>query len=938
MPPIESGWPERHALVVRQLLDSWRLRTWSLISQHDRWKNHPWLFPAALMITVIALFFDCVGPHSVFAYRDAAHFYPPLYALVKNEWLSGRVPLWNPLLNAGQPLAAMATAGAFYPPQIILSLLMPTPMAVNVYGILHLALAATGGYALGRQQGLSRLASTVAGLAYGFSGSVLFQVYNPIYTAGAAWLVWAITAGWWLVHGGGRRAMGVLAMTLALAVLAGDPQAAYHAGLVLGGAVLMLRRPLWKSTGWLLAAAGMAGMMALVQIALADEFMQETTRGLDIVPQSIWQLPAFFARQGQSAVEARWYDIFIGRAPVGATHYHDTYSFALAPWRILEAVWPGFSGRIWSRWTMVAELETRFAWAASIYAGLLVAVLVAASFGKQRRDAAYRLWLFIGVISLLAACGGYVGIGLGRNALLLATGQSREIGFQYGDEVASVYWWLATFLPGYGGFRYPAKWLTVLALAVGQIAGHGVDCLAHAAFRRRAASITGWLGIAVAAGMIVGIVTLAKVFGAVITASDWQYRPALIGGLAGGLQAVTVAACLWVVLRTRRPPGMLLLMVLIADLVVSGRLELIVGDHRRLVQGGSYLRSLARDRLPQLEAVSPQMRIAVFNSQKPMAALRLSSDNYLGYLGTTQLGHSPWLFGCGVIGERSTAMPADAEILAMPLMENGAVVQPRRIKDLSGVELFVIANADDVVADTNACTTDWSARQFKGEFEGSAPKGDPLPGKAFRLPGVEDGPPMVYALRNESALPRARIVRNAVIVPALDRADRKRRFDLLKRIAFPDPVLPNLVDYVVIEGEPEGVEATVASTRSMAAMASDSCRIVIDEPQKVVVEATLAEPGYVVLADSFHQDWALSVTTADRPAENMPILRANRLHRACRLPAGRHRLEYQYHSATFSRTVWVSLVGWAVAIAAILPRSRPKIASEQLRRARRWPK
>ena len=63
------------------------------------------LFPAALVAVVAVLFFEALRPDAVFAYRDSLHFYPPLYKLVREEWLAGRVPLWNPLLNGGRQTA-----------------------------------------------------------------------------------------------------------------------------------------------------------------------------------------------------------------------------------------------------------------------------------------------------------------------------------------------------------------------------------------------------------------------------------------------------------------------------------------------------------------------------------------------------------------------------------------------------------------------------------------------------------------------------------------------------------------------------------------------------------------------------------------------------------------------------------------------------------------
>jgi len=226
----------------------------STVSQGQRM-----LFPLVLGATIAVLFAGSVGPGLVFAFRDSLHFYPPLYRLVADEWLAGRVPLWNPLLNCGQPLAGMGSAGAFYPPQILLAMLLPDGTSLNVYCILHLTLAATGAYLLARDQGCSRPAATVAGLAYAFGGSVLGQVYNPIYAAGAAWLAWAVYAGLRLLQAsGGTCDFVLLAAALAMCVFCGDPQAAYHAGLVLGLFWLMLPGRSWKGFG-MLAAAGLAG-------------------------------------------------------------------------------------------------------------------------------------------------------------------------------------------------------------------------------------------------------------------------------------------------------------------------------------------------------------------------------------------------------------------------------------------------------------------------------------------------------------------------------------------------------------------------------------------------------------------------------------------------------------------------------------------------------
>ena len=90
----------------------------------------------------------------------------------------------------------------------------------------------------------------------------------------------------------------------------------------------------------------------------------------------------------------------------------------------------------------------------------------------------------------------------------------------------------------------------------------------------------------------------------------------------------------------------------------------------------------------------------------------------------------------------------------------------------------------------------------------------------------------------------------------------------------------------------------------------------VDESQRVVVTAELAEPGLVVLADAFHPDWTLTVSSDGADPRPLPIRRVNRIHRGCSLPAGRHVLEFRYHSKTFARTIWITLAAWGSAAVA----------------------
>ncbi len=55
----------------------------------------------AVMALTLAVFAPVLLAQRTFAFRDATHFYPPLWRLMAGEWSAGRVPLWNPYENLG---------------------------------------------------------------------------------------------------------------------------------------------------------------------------------------------------------------------------------------------------------------------------------------------------------------------------------------------------------------------------------------------------------------------------------------------------------------------------------------------------------------------------------------------------------------------------------------------------------------------------------------------------------------------------------------------------------------------------------------------------------------------------------------------------------------------------------------------------------------------
>ena len=79
----------------------------------------PLVGAGSLLALVLLCFGNALFGGEQFAFRDAAHFYYPLYEVVQDEWAAGRVPLWNPWENCGMPLLGAATTAVLYPGKLV---------------------------------------------------------------------------------------------------------------------------------------------------------------------------------------------------------------------------------------------------------------------------------------------------------------------------------------------------------------------------------------------------------------------------------------------------------------------------------------------------------------------------------------------------------------------------------------------------------------------------------------------------------------------------------------------------------------------------------------------------------------------------------------------------------------------------------------------------
>ena len=491
----------------------------------------PWLLGLGCVSgLVVACHGDALFRGGQYTYRDAGHFYYPLYQRVQREWAAGRLPLWEAEENAGMPLLGNPTAAVLYPGKLIYSLL-PYAWGARVYILAHQLLAVAGMYALMRRWRTGRAGSGIAALGYAFGAPILFQYCNVIFLVGAAWVPWAFRAVDRWLCGGHRWAPAELAAILAMQTLGGDPQAAYvvcvastvYAGMLRGWGRIGGRRALALVAAWV--------ALTLLAAAILPQFRPAPPKPTDPPLALPWTKlvgpSVLLAWAAAGAVFWRWGRRGEGRASIvvavvglvaagglglaltGAQllpvlEYsslslraagdgpHDYYPFSLEPYRLLELAWPSFFGSSFEgNRSWLGVLPPRGGhklWVSSLYMGGLTLVLAAAAL-VSKSDRPWKGWLAAMAVGATLAANGEFASPLWwarwipQSHALIGPRDPAEIGSirpdrNLRDGDGSPYWLLATALPGFQQFRYPSKLLTFTALALAALAGLGWDAVA----------------------------------------------------------------------------------------------------------------------------------------------------------------------------------------------------------------------------------------------------------------------------------------------------------------------------------------------------------------------------------------------------------------------------------------------------------------------------
>ena len=401
----------------------------------------------------IVLLWPALWSGQIPAFRDTMHFYYPLWSFIeRGDTWSQIVPMWNRYDVFGSSMIGEATTMAFYPPRFVLLLdVFSLGQRIGLFLLLHLLLANVATYRFARYLRLPRISAHVAAASYSLCGPVCFQVYNPVFLVGAAWLPFALHMGWKIFRDGSPRAMLGLSAALAMMVLGGDAQCAYH--MVLIGVILvsiqlvqsgltLLRsrigrqRPITKA--WYQSIFRGHAVLAVILSFGAVAFAIGLS-AIQILPTLDWVSSSNRLAQGTNFDSQRF-----------------QFSVSLSDW--MTAVVPNFKGTLvpfHTRWYAGFAPQDRV-WVPSLHFGTIgIALFILHLFvSGDRSTRRLRIVFTIAVLSSL----GMHGLGSVLNTVGNWLGNTHPSG-QVASEIGGLQWLWTKVLPFYSEFRYPAKWL-----------------------------------------------------------------------------------------------------------------------------------------------------------------------------------------------------------------------------------------------------------------------------------------------------------------------------------------------------------------------------------------------------------------------------------------------------------------------------------------------
>ncbi|HEY3172769.1 MAG TPA: hypothetical protein VGK86_09360 [Thermoanaerobaculia bacterium] len=317
-------------------------------------------------LLVVGAYADPLFFRRNFSGRDLIGYMLPIEKSIHDAYARGRLPVWIPEISGGRPLAANPNVGALYPVRILHALL-PFPLAMRTFPVIHWILAGWGMILLLRSLNTSPAGAWLGAVTYAFSAVSVGEVFFPNIQPGMAllpWVVWAVAR-----PETDKRKVLLISLLFAVLLLAGD---VFTTAIALGACLLWIlfespapQRP--RDSIHLAFALVLAGLLAAPQIFATILWIPETNR-----------------------------------AVLGMKLYESLF-FTLSPFRLTELVVPFLFGQTWRLnglpilgWRVFGDKPMGFF--ASLYAGALAVVALFEMWKRKTRGVRFaRALLLVGL-------------------------------------------------------------------------------------------------------------------------------------------------------------------------------------------------------------------------------------------------------------------------------------------------------------------------------------------------------------------------------------------------------------------------------------------------------------------------------------------------------------------------------------------------------------
>ncbi len=779
----------------------------------------------------------------------------PWRTFAAEELRAGRLPLWNPYAGNGVPLLADHQSAILYPLNLIFWFL-PVERAMGLSLVLHAVLAGAAMAALARDLQISRLGSLAAALAFMFSGYMVARGSFLTEVSALPWIPLLWLFGRRLVRKPSVANLSFLAATIALQFLAGHAQTWFYSlcsmsllGLWEGGRWLAQRRASLRGAGRTSAPTSNSHTAHLVSQLVVRYLLLLAAVAWGIAIAGAQFLPTLELNQMAGRAQRQGWEAF-------------ALQYSFWPWRLITLLLPDFFGNpsLGSYWGYATYWED--AGYVGVMPFLCAAMAVLAWIRWRRcRSASPSSLDYVPFFAPLAVL-----------ALLMALGKNTPF-----------YMLFFRYVPGFNAFQAPARWLCIYTSTVALLAGIGVDVLrpSHRLAYICRLGIAGAVALALTAfiGKQVLLSVKATFFVPLILFSIW-FAVAMLLFLWG--QGAPQQRSPQAMLPPDPAPGQ------------SGRgartgiLPLHLppaGDpHRRsLVFSAAVLLVIASDLILAGHSLNPAITAQFYGRRTQIGAF-LSSDGPQGrffyfaddwaqvmfgrYLDFHSYGPSDLQYWWGM---RESLLPDLGMVEQLPSANTSEpLVESRYYALLQVVERMPSEAAMRVLGMMNVAyvLSPSSERTTEVAYRASTVT-------VYRNP---------YLLPRAYTLCRARVLDPKQAMHEIGSVD----FDPTQEVILEPPALPQSAG---CDWQPATVLRSV--------------------PNRVTIETSLPQPGYLVLADTFYPGWQAFVD-----GHRAEIMRANYAFRAVQLTEGEHQVVFEYRPGSFTAGVICSAAAVSMVVVA----------------------